>query len=45
MAAKFELEFNIQNKIYPEGKTSYNTVAEIPGSDKKDEVVIAGRPS
>lgn len=36
------LEFNIQNKWYPEGKTSYNTVAEIPGSDKKDEVVMLG---
>jgi hypothetical protein len=37
-----ELEFNIQNKIYPEGKTSYNTVAEIPGTDRKDEVVMLG---
>jgi carboxypeptidase Q len=40
--SKVELEFNIQNKIYPEGKTSYNTVAELPGSDKKDEVVMLG---
>jgi carboxypeptidase Q len=40
--SKVELEFNIQNKTYPEGKTSYNTVAEIPGSDKKDEVVMLG---
>jgi hypothetical protein len=31
------LEFNIVNHVYPEGKTSYNTVAEIPGSDKADE--------
>jgi hypothetical protein len=37
-----ELEFNIQNKFFPEGKTSYNTVAEIPGTDKKDEVVMLG---
>lgn len=37
-----ELEFNIQNKIYPDGKTSYNTVAEIPGTDKKDEVIMLG---
>lgn len=36
------LEFNIQNKTYPEGKTSYNTIAEIPGTDKKDEVVMLG---
>src|SRR5437899_2577130 len=37
-----ELEFNIQNKTYPEGKTSYNTVAEIPGTDRKDEIVMLG---
>ncbi|HXG92938.1 MAG TPA: M20/M25/M40 family metallo-hydrolase [Blastocatellia bacterium] len=37
-----ELEFNIVNHIYPEGKTSYNAVAEIPGTDKKDEVVMLG---
>ena len=36
------LEFNILNRLYPEGKTAYNTVAEIPGSDKKDEVVMLG---
>lgn len=36
------LEFNIQNRTYPEGKTSYNTIAEIPGTDKKDEVVMLG---
>jgi carboxypeptidase Q len=37
-----ELEFNIVNRVYPEGKTSYNVVAEIPGTDKKDEVVMLG---
>jgi hypothetical protein len=37
-----ELEFNIVNTIYPEGRTVYNTVAEIPGTDKKDEVVMLG---
>jgi hypothetical protein len=36
------LEFNIVNRSYPEGKTSYNAVAEIPGSDKADEVVMLG---
>jgi carboxypeptidase Q len=36
------LEFNIVNRSYPEGTTSYNAVAEIPGSDKKDEVVMLG---
>ncbi len=37
-----ELEANIVNTVYPEGKTSYNAVAEIAGGDKKDEVVMAG---
>src|SRR5262245_24997147 len=37
-----ELEFNIVNRTYPEGRTAYNTIAEIPGTDKKDEVVIMG---
>lgn len=37
-----ELEFDIRNKLYPEGATAYNTVAEIVGSDKKDEVVMLG---
>jgi len=36
------LEFNIVNHVYPEGKTSYNTVAEIPGTDKADEVIMMG---
>src|SRR6187549_3177414 len=37
-----ELEFEIVNRSYPEGKTSYNAVAEIPGTDKADEVVMLG---
>ncbi|HEU4416079.1 MAG TPA: M20/M25/M40 family metallo-hydrolase, partial [Candidatus Angelobacter sp.] len=40
--SKVELEFNIQNKTFPEGATSYNTIAEIPGTDRKDEVVMLG---
>ena len=36
------LKINIENKIYPEGKTSYNAVGEIPGTDKADEVVMLG---
>jgi carboxypeptidase Q len=36
------LEFNIVNHSYPEGKTSYNTIGEIVGSDKKDEVIMLG---
>src|SRR5262245_2314582 len=40
--AAVELEFNIVNKVYPEGTTAYNAIAEIPGTDKKDEVVMLG---
>jgi len=36
------LEFNVRNRVYTEGKTSYNTVAEIPGTDKADEVIMLG---
>jgi carboxypeptidase Q len=37
-----ELQFTIVNKLHQEGKTAYNTISEIPGSDKKDEVVMLG---
>jgi carboxypeptidase Q len=37
-----KLQFQIVNQVYPEGKTSYNAVAEIPGSDKADEIVMLG---
>jgi carboxypeptidase Q len=36
------LEFDIVNRVYPEGKTSYNTIGEIPGTDKADEVIMLG---
>ena len=36
------LEFNIVNRVYPEGATSYNTIGEIRGSDKADEVIMLG---
>jgi hypothetical protein len=36
------LEFEILNRAYPEGRTSYNAIAEIPGSDKRDEVIMLG---
>jgi Zn-dependent M28 family amino/carboxypeptidase len=35
-----ELEFDIFNRDYPEGRTSYNVIAEIPG--ETDEVVMLG---
>lgn len=37
-----KLEFDIRNRLYPEGSTSYNTVGEIVGTDKRDEVVMLG---
>jgi hypothetical protein len=37
-----ELEFEIVNRSYPEGRTAYNVIAEIPGTDKADEVVMLG---
>ncbi|MEY4167518.1 MAG: Leupeptin-inactivating enzyme 1 precursor [Acidobacteriota bacterium] len=37
-----ELEFNIVNRLFPEGRTAYNVIAEIPGSDLKEEVVMLG---
>jgi hypothetical protein len=37
-----ELAFNIVNRTYTEGRTSYNTIGEIPGTDRKDEVVMLG---
>jgi hypothetical protein len=36
------LRVSIQNKEYPEGATAYNAIAEVPGSDKKDEIVMLG---
>jgi hypothetical protein len=36
------LEFDIVNRVYPEGKTSYNTIGEILGTDKADEVIMLG---
>lgn len=37
-----ELQFTIVNTIHPDGRTAYNTISEIPGSDRKDEVVMLG---
>ena len=37
-----ELEFDIVNTTYPEGRTQYNVTAELPGTDKADEVVMLG---
>ena len=37
-----KFDFDIVNHIYPEGKTSYNTIGEIPGTDKASEIVVLG---
>lgn len=37
-----KLRVNIKNEEYPEGTKVYNVIAEIPGTDKKDEVVMLG---
>ncbi|HEV8410742.1 MAG TPA: M20/M25/M40 family metallo-hydrolase, partial [Gemmatimonadaceae bacterium] len=38
------LELNMQNKFFPENKSSFNIIAEIPGTDPalKDEIVMIG---
>ena len=36
------LEFNIVNRVFPEGATSYNTIGEIRGTDRADEVIMLG---
>jgi hypothetical protein len=36
------LTINIHNEFYPTGRTVYNVVGELPGTDKADEVVMAG---
>jgi carboxypeptidase Q len=37
-----KMEMNISAKFHDEDLSAYNTVAEIPGSDKKDEIVMLG---
>jgi carboxypeptidase Q len=36
------LELNVTNTFYDDDPMQYDTVAEIPGTDKKDEVVMLG---
>jgi len=42
MGERVEMEFDIVNRVLPAGKTTFNVVAEIPGSDKAGEVVMLG---
>ncbi len=37
-----EVELDITNQIHPDGVTVYNAIAEIPGTDLADEVVMLG---
>ena len=37
-----ELELTVVNHFYDDASTQYNTIAEIPGGDKKDELVMLG---
>ena len=37
-----ELELDIVNTLHPEGRTAFNTIVEIPGTDKADELVMLG---
>jgi hypothetical protein len=37
-----ELEVNVANTFHDDDPMQYNTVAEIPGTDKKEEVVMLG---
>ena len=37
-----EMELDIVNATHPEGRTAYNAVVELPGTDKADELVMLG---
>jgi len=37
-----ELEIEVRNQFYDTDPNAYNTIAEIPGTDKKDEIVMLG---
>lgn len=36
------LEIAIENRSHPSGRTSYNVIGEISGSDKREEIVMLG---
>jgi carboxypeptidase Q len=44
LAAKkdVELELNVKNNFFDDSGTQWDTIAEIPGTDKKDELVMLG---
>ena len=40
--ASVELELDIRNQTHPDGTTEHNAIAELPGTDLADEVVMLG---
>src|SRR5207237_3546260 len=42
MKKPFEVEVDVKTTYHDEDKNAYNTIAEIPGTDKKGEVVMLG---
>ncbi|MEK6320163.1 MAG: M20/M25/M40 family metallo-hydrolase [Acidobacteriota bacterium] len=40
--AQVQLEFNLSTKYYDQDLMSHNVIAEIPGTDLKDEIVMLG---
>ncbi|HZN10957.1 MAG TPA: M20/M25/M40 family metallo-hydrolase [Blastocatellia bacterium] len=42
MGKKVKLEMNVEAQFHDEDPLAYNTIAEIPGTDLKDEVVMLG---
>ena len=41
-SAPVELEIDVVNRTHPEGRTVHNAVAELPGTDLADEVIMLG---
>ena len=37
-----ELDVDIVNRVHPDGRTNYNVIADIPGTDRAAEVVMLG---
>ncbi len=42
LGVKVKLRVNVQTKFHTDDKNGYNVLAELPGSDLKDEVVMIG---
>lgn len=42
LGLKVKLRVNVQTKFHTDDKNGYNIIAELPGSDRRDEVVMIG---